>query len=282
MSSVSSFPHTADGQARTLSQLARLLFDAAALKWQLSLGLQFIAGVVAVAVSVLSPPIQVSVIASIVVLALMVAAYWQRFAFEFTYDAAELMRRQSVLSEGLGWPISPSQFDEWKVQAGRRLLSTARQEPRSIDYYETKAEPGDLRLAEMTRTSLFWTRHLYRKLKAINAVTLCVIAVLLTGILLAAPLLSTGVYLAYAVCLAVPAIISIDLLGLLFRLNRAISALNHIDGQLDRLCQSEGTETGEVLRIVAEYNCAVAAGLPIPKWLYDAYSEEITELRKAV
>lgn len=279
---MSSFPPTAEGQASTLSQLARLLFDAAARKWQISLCLQFAAGVVAVGVSLLSPPIQVSVVGSIAVLALLVAAYWQRFAFEHTYDAAELMRRQSVLSEGLGWPISSSQFDEWKVQAGRRLLALARQEPRSADYYETQAEAGELRLVEMTRTSLFWTRHLYRKLRTINGVTLCVLAVALVGILFVAPLLSTGVYLTFAVCLAVPVIISIDLLGLMFRLNRAISAMNHIDGQLDRLHQAKHAETGEVLRTVAEYNCAVAAGVPIPKWLYDMYADEITELRKAV
>jgi hypothetical protein len=282
MSSVSSFPPTADGQASTLSQLARLLFDAAARKWQLSLGLQCLAGLVAVGVSLLSPSIQVSVFASIAVLALLVAAYWQRFRFEHIYDAAELMRRQSVLSEGLGWPISSFQFDEWKVQAGRRLLGLARQEPRSADYYETEADLGELRLLEMTRTSVFWTRHLYRKLRTINAVTLCVLAVALISILFVAPLLSTGVYLTYAVCLAVPVIISIDLLGLLFRLNRAIAALNHIDGQLERLRQAKRVETGEVLRTVAEYNCTVAAGVPIPRWLYDMYSEEITELRKVV
>ncbi len=190
------------------------------------------------------------------------------------------MRRQSVLSEGLGWPISQSQFDEWKVQAGRRLLAIARQEPRAADYYETQAPPGELRLVEMTRTSLFWTRHLYRKLRTISGVTLCVLAVALVAILLVAPLLKTGVYVTFAVTLAVPVIISVDLLGLLFRLDRAIAAMNHIDSQLDRLRQSKRLETGEVIRTVAEYNCAVAAGLPVPKWLYDKYAAEITELRK--
>lgn len=234
---MNSFPPTADGQASTLSQLARLLFDAAARKWQVSLVLQVSAGIVAIAASLLSPPVELSVLVSIAVLALLVAAYWQRFAFEHTYDSAERMRRQSVLSEGLGWSISSSQFDEWKVQAGRRLLALARQEPRAADYYETHAEPGEVRLIEMTRTSVFWTRYLFRKLRTFSAVTLCVLAVALTGILLAAPLLSTGIYLTYAVCLAVPVIISVDLLGLLFRLNRVIRALNDIDGQLDRLRQ---------------------------------------------
>jgi len=282
MCSVSSSPVTADNQARTLSQLARLLFDAAARKWQTSLALQLVAGIVAVGVSLAAPTVDVSVIASIIVLALLVAAYWQRFAFEHTYDAAELMRRQAVLSEGLGWPISQAQFDEWKAQAGRRLLKLATQEPRSADYYDTQADIGDARLVEMTRTSLFWTRHLYRKLRTIAGVSLCVLGVVLASILFVAPLLSSGIYLTYAVCLAVPVVASVDLLGIFFRLGRAISAFNHVDVQLDRLHQTKRTANGEVLRAVAEYNCAVANGVPIPKWLYDMYAEEITELRKVV
>lgn len=266
-------------QAAALNQLSRLLFNQAALRWQLSLGVQFVAGIVGLIVSLVAPPVEASAAWALVVMLLLAVSYWLRFSFESSHDVAEIMRRQSVLSEGLDWPISRAQFNEWRSRAGKKLLNHAAKNPRPDDYYATKTPAGPKRLAEMTFESLFWTKNLYRKLQLYIGAFLAIVILILVAILIVSPLVShdqaTRIYLAYAVYLVVPVLISVDAVGLLMRLHRAITALSAIEPHIETLAGQTDPPVAELMRLLSEYNSTVATGVPIPNWVFSRHHDEI-------
>src|SRR5437763_2698829 len=97
-------------EAEELSQLARLLFDAAASKWYTAAVIDVLNGASAALLSVFDLAGGAALIPAIVeVMLLMVSAALRMWA-ESQYDTADTMRRQSVLSEALGWPISAVQL----------------------------------------------------------------------------------------------------------------------------------------------------------------------------
>jgi len=189
------------------------------------------------------------------------------------------MRRQSVLSEGLGWSIPRSQFNEWRQRAGGKVLKAASANPRPDDYYETQAAIGAKRLAEMTFESVFWTKSLYRKIQGYLIGAMLFAALLLVGVLFLLPLFnldaSARLFLVYFVYLAIPVFVSVDILGLHIRLQRSISSLSALEPNLERLANEQAPDNDQVLRLVSEYSCTLAAGLPIPKWVFDRHHEEI-------
>lgn len=266
-------------QAAALNQLSRLLFDQAALRWQLSLGIQFLAGVIGLVVSLFAPSIGTSAGWALLVLILLGLSYWVRFQFEDSYDVAETMRRQSVLSEGLGWALSRAQFNEWKSRAGRKLMNSAASNPRPDDYYETQVASSPKRLAEMTFQSLFWTKNLYRKLQFYIGTLLAVVGVVLLALLLVSPLTGTDqetkLYIVYSIYLFVPVLISIDAVGLLVKLQRTINSLCAVEPHIESLAHDPAPPVAEVMRLVSEYNCAVSVGVPIPKWVFARHHDEI-------
>lgn len=266
-------------QAAALNQLSRLLFDQAAFRWQLVLAIQLVAGIIGLVVSLIAPSTATSAGWALLVLILLGLSYWVRFLFEDSYDVAETMRRQSVLSEGLNWALSRAQFNEWKSRAGKKLLNSAATNPRPDDYYETQEASSPKRLAEMTFQSLFWTKNLYRKLQFYISVFIAVVGGGLMTLLLASPLTNVSheasLYIAYSIYLFVPVIISIDAVGLLVKLQRTINALCAIEPHIESLAHDPAPLVEEVMRLVSEYNCAVSVGVPIPKWVFRRHHDEI-------
>lgn len=268
-----------DNQATELNQLSRLLFDKAAFRWQWSIGLSFLSGMVAIGLSIIAPSLMTNAIFAGIAAAILILGYCLRFSFESHYDVAETMRRQSVLSEGLGWVIARSQFNEWRQRAGPKLLKIVAANPRPADYYATSEQSSPKRLAEMTFESLFLTKNLYRKVQAYLLFVILLTLLLIVVMLLIMPLFSlaesTRILLIYFVYLAIPVLVSIDLLGMYFRLQRANSSLSAIENHLEQLANESTPNEGEVLRSVAEYNCTLAAGLPIPNWVFKRHYVEI-------
>ena len=98
-----------------LNQLSRLLFDTAARKWYIAFLLELIAGFASVTFSLIQiMPDTLKLCSAAATAALLVFAYILRQRFELQYDMAETMRRQSVLTEGLGYPIKSAMFSEWR------------------------------------------------------------------------------------------------------------------------------------------------------------------------
>lgn len=213
---------------------------------------------------------------------MLACAYALRLSFEAIYDNAETMRRQSVLAEALDWSIEATQFSEWRRKAGRRLLKDFKLRSRDPDYYATRKPLGSGRLLEMTIESAFFTRHIYSKVR--NGLWICVAILIMAcvAVLSLAPLegVSGGarVQLVYALYLSLPIVISIDLLGWAIRLGRLSRSIQEIERGLERHEREREPDLQQVLRLVAEYNCQVIGGFPVPNALFRHWHDSINEL----
>ena len=153
------------------------------------------------------------------------------FLDKYNPDQFEILgaTRQSVLTESLEWPISPTQFSEWRRKAGDKILKTFRLKARDEDYYATQKSVGSRRLLEMTIESAFFTRYIYRKIRNWIWFFFSIIAILSVVALTVTPLESvqavTHLQIVYILYLALPIIISIDLLGWAIRLGRLSSSI---------------------------------------------------------
>lgn len=265
-----------------LNQLSRLLFDAAARKWYVAVTLVVGAGILATIFNLSNISGDWALLGAAIVTLLLAISYALRLWFEALYGTAEMMRRQSVLTEALDWPVDKTQMAEWRERAGKRIRSRVRSEPRSPDYYGTEKDPGPERLAEMTIESAFYTRHLYGKLKfwVWTAFIIALAAAALAGVvaLTRTTPATTDLFIGRAIFPLVPIVLSVDLLGWALRLERLMSGIRRVEEGLDRFLQAGDVQLPQVLRLVFEYNCQVTGGFPILNRLFDLWHEDIEEL----
>lgn len=265
-----------------LNQFARFLFDEAANNFYLALIFEIVAGIIAVIVNFLTLPEDGNLIMAIIVFGLIAYSYFLRLRFDNQYDTAETMRRQSVLSEALDWPISSVQFSDWKVKASKVSLQRMKLEKRSDDYYQTKANYGARKLLEMTEESAFFTRCLYTKLQSILLIILIVSlsAVVLVFSVLPLTLIppSIALRIAYVIYLILPIILSIDLLGWILKLSRLQKSIKEIELDIERLINDNRIDEKQVMRLVSEYNCQVSCGFPIHNYLFKKWHDGINEM----
>lgn len=267
-----------------LNQLSRLLFDKGANQWYLAIFIEIIAVILGVLTGLFNPPDDWKLPVAIVGFCLFAVAYGLRLFFANTYDNAETMRRQSVLTEALDWPIGQTQFSEWRRKAGNDILKRFRLQPRSADYYATQQTNPPKRLLEMTAESAFWTRHLYAKLQGL--IWLLFIGAIITIIIVIsiapAQFIPSTIHsqIVYAVYLLLPILLSADLLGWALRLGRLISSIKEVEQGLEALSTRRSPKESEVMRLVSEYNCQLTAGFPIHDKLFSFWHDEIDGLWK--
>lgn len=258
-----------------LNQRSRLLFNVAANNWYLS---QAIVATVGIGSGTLSY-VQLSGTTKYLIATLAIGgtlvAYFLNLRFASQYDMAETMRRQSVLTEGLGYPIESTQFDVWRVRAGKRVEKRFHLEPRDPTYYATEANHGPRRLVEMLEESAFYTRNLYMRLRSLILLILAPLVILLIGILIIIPALGgtspLTLGLANAVLVVIPIAVAADLLGSAMKLTRLISGIVDVETDVERLKKSDQITEAEALRLVFEYNCLTAAGYPVHNYLFSRW-----------
>ncbi len=210
------------------------------------------------------------------------AAHALRLWFDDQYDAAETMRRQAALTEGLDWPLDPLQASEWRQKAGKRIRDRLKVRPRDPDYYASRAPTGARRLAEMTIESAFYTRHLYAKLRQ-WIWALLVGALLIAGLVVSLALTrrvpdNVDAIVARVLYAVIPVVVSVNLLGWALRLTRSIGAIRQVEADLERLLGSPDLNEQRVMRLVAEYDCQLVGGFPIHNRLFNRWQGEIQEL----
>lgn len=269
-------------QGEELSHLARHLFDVAAQKWYWALGLEIASGAVAIAMTGFRLPADLKIVGAFSVVVMTVVAYSLRITFEDQYAIAETMRRQSVLSEALGWKISSAQLAAWRTRAGQKVRKKAETSQRESNYYASKEESGAKRLAEMTTESVFYTHNLYEKLRL---VLWRVFVISTFALMVAVPLAltrttpqATDYLVAEAVYSFILIVLSADLLGWCLKLNQLIPSLRSIEQNLEGLLAQTPPPLPEILREVSEYNCEVVQGFPIHNWLFKRWHPEICRL----
>lgn len=269
-------------QGEELNQLSRLLFDKGARNWYLAIFIELIAGLFGIFAGLSNFSDDRKLIIAMLGFLLMILSYYLRISFEGIYDRAETMRRQSILSEALDWPISSVQFSDWRLKAGKDILKHFKLKIRGKNYYATHKPTGTRRLLDMISETAFWTRHLYVRLKDILIIIL-VLVVFLSASFISVSALSiipnkTQLQIVYFVYLFLPIILSIDLLGWIIRLNRLAGSIKEIEEDLERLSKSKRISIPEIMRLASEYNCQVTNGFPIHPWMYNLLRNEVTDL----
>lgn len=271
-------------QSTELGNLAKLLFDRAVFFWYLAVGIEIGAGILAVVAGLAAFSDKLNIILAVVGFLLFASAYYLKIRFESVYDNAETMRRQSVLADALGWPISRTQFSEWRQLAGKKILQKFEAQKPDPNYYATNQTTGPRRLLEMTQESAFWTRHLYTYLKSwVWAAFIIFIGFFFLVITFAASNVvqsSTALKIVYAVYLLLPLVLSLDMLKWGLRLENLIGSIKQIGSDLEVLEHEQDLPESKVLRLVSEYNCQVVAGFPVPNWFFMRHHDEIDALWK--
>jgi hypothetical protein len=267
---------------KELNQLAHFLFATAADNWYIAIALELGGGLLAAIAGVTKLPDIPTFTITAVATALIVVAYILRQNFYDQYDIAETMRRQSVLSESLDWPISKLQMSEWQLRAGKKIRSLAKSTRRAPDYYSTESNIGPERLAEMTVESAFYTRNLYIKIKSIILKLFLIsssLIILVIVMALVSPIpTGANMVVAQAFILMVPIALTVDLYGRYRKLGDLISAIKDIEKDLDRLRETNDFSLQQVMRLVSEYNCQVVSGIPIHNKMFKNWQNEIKEL----
>jgi hypothetical protein len=216
------------------------------------------------------------------VIVLLAIAYGTRLFAEDIHETAQTIRRQAALSRGFGWQIEPMQLEEWRRKAGTRFLKRVAAEPQAEDYYATKEATGPRRMAEMTRESAFYTRHLYLAIRwwlSVALLAIVVVVLLVMYLVLATPAAAgLGGIVAQVVATVVLIAIALDAVGWWLRLTRQASAIQAIEADLDRLLAKEVVGETDVLRLVSEYDCELANSLPIHPWIFERKHDEIRDL----
>ncbi len=265
-----------------LSQFARFLFDESANIFYFSLGIEILAGLLAVVVNFFSIPEELSFIFAVAGFSLLAISYYLRLRFDGQYDTAETMRRQAVFSEALDWPISSVQFSDWKMRASKATTQRIAIEKRDEDYYQTKKNYGARKLLEMTAESAFYTRCLYTKLERIVSALLVlgVILVILVFTILPLNVVSNQLSLriAYIIFLLLPIVLTTDLFGWKLKLSRLIKSIKEVETDIERLQKEKRVDEKQAMRLVAEYNCQVVSGFPIHNWLFKLWHDDIKKM----
>lgn len=260
-----------------LGKISGLLFDAVARKWQAALALEIAAGVIGAILAVWGPDGRIGLAGTALGFLCLAIAYGLRLRAEVQYDTAETMRRQSVFTDGLDWPVSDWQIARWRQRVGKRIRELAQASPRPDDYFATRKLPGAQRLAEMTIESAFYTHYQYCLLRTWILRILVVVALASLGALML-PLFfsdSTDEVLGRTLYALLPVVFALDLIGWWLRFGRTLSNLESVQKSLEELRRTTTGDTNQVLRVVAEYDSQVANGFPLPSWLFDRWHAEI-------
>ncbi len=267
-----------------LESLAKLLFDKAVSLRYSALGIEVLAGLLAVAIALLQPSKTVLFWFAVIGFVMLTVSYVLKVYFSIIYERAETMRRQAVLANALGWDIQKVQFSEWRQLAGKNLLKKLESATLDEDYYATKQESGALRLLEMTQESAFWTRHLYNSIKTYLWIIFGIATLLfLTVLTVTSSYTLNGnlsLQIAYVVYLLMPLILTIDVLGWAIKLHIVAGSIKEIECDLERLKENHQVNEVNVLRLVSEYNCQVIQGFPVPSWFFSMHHDHTAVLWK--
>lgn len=269
-------------QGKELGLLAKFLFDKAVVFWYTAIGIEIFVSLFAIITTVTRLPEKFNISVAAVGFSLLAVAYCLKISFYGAYDTAETMRRQSVLTLALNWPISKVQFSAWRCLAGKNIIKKVDAFQPTHPYYSTKEKEPKLRLLEMTAESAFWTRHLYFYLKRYIRI---IFIIALAFVVLVPTLASTDFLshdfaskIVYIIYLFAPLILTLDVLGWAIKLGRLENAMQQIENDLENLAHEPLLDERKVLRLVSEYNCQVAAGFPVPSWFFNFYHDRIDAL----
>jgi len=288
-SSTATSPRTGDLRAVDLFQVSDVLLGRSTRIWNWAVrfdGLAFVVGVAG-----LVPPIDSNSALSIGLAAIVAACGLTAFAlhvwFDQQYELAWRIRRQGMLSYGLGRQPEANLRRDLFAAAGAKV----RKKADVLDmtgYYATTAPSGPVRLAQMQEESAFWTYHQYARLQAWVIAVGVILLLVLAGALVAFFLqpipqnpqitAETHAVVAKIILAVVPSAVVLGLVGWAIRLQRLTREIQKVREELSRVWLSDPVQELDVLRLFMEYNCIIVQGLPIPATLNRRWRDELNTL----
>lgn len=269
---------TPQEQGEVLNTLAGILFTAGGRKWYAAAAIEVTVGLVSAAFLIFDLPATAGWVVAVAGFVAYVIAYYLRLRSETQHSQAETMRRQSVLSEALGWELGQAQLSEWRQRAGKKALAKLDVGKRPDDYYATKSTDPSERLSHMTSESAFYTRYLYRTMSEllwkVAGVALFIAVIALAGAFLVG---DRAVDVSTLILAVLTVLISADIVGWAFRLQGMQHDVYEIECDFERLGKSGDRKLEYVMRLMGEYNCVVVQGIPIHSWWFNRHHDDINK-----
>ena len=195
------------------------------------------------------------------------------------------MRRQAGFSEGLGWPISARSIQRLAAQ-GRAATPRSDQAETAVGHLlRNQRSAGAAKVSGDDSRFAFWTRsflvYRVRNLLVVIAVAVLVLLLMTLSLVLG---MSVATGLAHAAGPLAPTVvlvlIAVDLLGWILRINRQAAAIREVENGLNRLVSDTqvGPSDVQVVRLVTEYDCALATAVPIHQRIFARKHDEIARL----
>jgi hypothetical protein len=217
-------------------------------------------------------------IASITTLGLVVAWLIVFFKYRRNREVAERLRRATLITGGLGAPLSKEEFCELMLAAGFDKSEIIKfQDP---IYYATSDARGSGRLAGMLCESSFFSSYLYEKSSQFYW-AICLISVLLFfGIFFSSlPFFSEDVLLRSVrfLCSFAILFVSTDLMGAALEYSSAADSVKSIIHRL-RLAKALGFPEHDMFLILGDYNSAVERSPMFPQGIYARNQKRLNEI----
>jgi hypothetical protein len=211
-----------------------------------------------------------------------VASYLASWWHDRSKQEAERLQRRLLFADGLGdsWAYSAREKATLSASLSPRLRALALRMPTAGQYYDSKLEPGPMRLLDNAQESAFFSQHI-----ALHAATRywvwfgILVAVSLVSIYVSTWVLH-GPALNVLVRVAVMFLFAALLLGVARRaagLSALARACDSLDERMEALWQGGASGLEQVLPLVHEYQCAL---LVAPLFPSDIYRRELNELNK--
>ena len=266
-----------DKKSQKINQLSRLLFDKASDLFYGSMFAELVLGLVIACVSPKLTTTTQQYILSGTALFFLLIIYFVKKHSETLHGDAETMRRQSVFSQSLGWGLDTISYQFWKDKAGDKLVTKLENNPLPDGYYATTQKDPAKKLLEMTNESSFWSMHFNRKAKELFIALLVVFILIMLFVLFALPYFSDPEYPAQIIVLFITALLSLDAFGLVNRLHTNQEDLKKIYSKTTEIIVKKGLKKDEPLAIrwASEYNCLMANRVPMFRFFYDWWHDEI-------
>lgn len=268
-----------DDKSRKINQLARFLFDRASDYFYGSMAAELCIGLVVAITSPFLTEISHQYFLSLVALAALSITYYFKKKAETLHGDAETMRRQSVLSQALGWKIDAISYQLWKEKADSKTLSKLEATRLPSDYYATTQDDHAKKLLEMTSESSFWSMQMNKRAKELFIGLLLFFILLLIIGFFTLPFLEkvSTQPIAYSLILIIPTLLSIDVLGLVLRLHTNEGELRDIYCETAKILSKRGTKKDVPLAIrwASEYNCLMANRVPMFRLFYQWWKVDI-------
>jgi len=268
-----------DDKSRKINQLSRLLFDKASDYFYGSTTVELLIGLVVAASSPFLTKVSHQYLLSLLALGGLITTYFFKKKADTLHGDAETMRRQSVLSQALGWKIDSVLYQLWKEKADSKTLSVLEKTPLPEDYYATSQNDNAKKLLEMTNESSFWSMQMNKRAKSLFLMLLAIFLLLLMVGFFTLPFLEkvSAQPLAYSLILIIPTLLSIDVFGLVFRLHTNENELRDIYSKTTEVLSKRGIKKDVPLaiRLAGEYNCLMANRVPMFRYFYQWWKADI-------